>query len=86
KNNVINEDLTAKALILSPNAPALYLQNGGLNWENNTFTNPVASFVSAYSYTLFQFNNNINARYELFPNISLKINGGLSYSSFEELS
>nr|WP_199156172.1 SusC/RagA family TonB-linked outer membrane protein [Pedobacter sp. ASV2] len=86
KNNVINEDLTAKALILSPNAPALYLQNGDLNWENNTFTNPVASFVSAYSYTLFQFNNNINARYELFPNLSFKINGGLSYSSFEELS
>ena len=86
KNNVINEDLTAKALILSPNAPALYLQNGDLNWENNTFTNPVASFVSAYSYTLFQFNNNINVRYELFPNLSLKINGGLSYSSFEELS
>jgi TonB-linked SusC/RagA family outer membrane protein len=36
-------DLTHDALTLSPNAPALYDAHGNLNWEDNTFTNPLAT-------------------------------------------
>lgn len=85
-NNVINEDLTKQALYLSPNAPALYSPDGTLNWEGNTFTNPVAAFESTYSSDTKTFNTNINLSYELLPSLSLKMNGGLNYSSFLEMS
>ena len=35
-------DLTKTATTLAPNAPGLYDKLGNLNWENNTFNNPVA--------------------------------------------
>lgn len=85
-NNVINEDLTKQALYLSPNAPALYSTDGTLNWEGNTFTNPVAAFDSTYSSDTKTFNSNINLSYELLPSFSLKMNGGLNYISFSEMS
>ena len=36
-------DITSTALLLAPNAPALYDSSGNLNWENNTFDNPIAA-------------------------------------------
>ncbi|HUH51843.1 MAG TPA: SusC/RagA family TonB-linked outer membrane protein [Flavobacterium sp.] len=85
-NNVINEDLTLQSLMLSPNAPTLYNEDGSLNWENNTFTNPVASFVSTYSNNTKSFNTNLNLDYKLLSSLSIKLNGGVNYSTFEELS
>jgi TonB-linked SusC/RagA family outer membrane protein len=35
-------DITSTALLLVPNAPSLYDSSGNLNWENNTFDNPIA--------------------------------------------
>lgn len=86
KNNVQNDDITKKSLQLSPNAPALYDTNGNLNWENNTFTNPVASFNSQYLNSTTFINNGTNIAYRLFPFLSLKLNGGLTYQDFEERS
>ncbi|RLJ75124.1 SusC/RagA family TonB-linked outer membrane protein [Pedobacter alluvionis] len=86
KNNVINEDLTKTAYTLAPNAPALYHPDGGLNWQNNTFTNPVAAYNASYSNNNVQFMNNYNAEYELLKNVSFKFNGGFNYQGFEEWS
>ena len=85
-NNVINEDLTNIALFLSPNAPALYNADGSLNWQNNTFTNPVASTVATYENDTKQFSNSLNISYRLFPNISFALNSGLNYQNFEEFN
>lgn len=41
-NSLPSIDLTQTAAMLVPNAPALYDASGNLNWENNTFDNPVA--------------------------------------------
>lgn len=41
-NTLPSIDLTRDALALAPNAPALYDSSGNLNWENNTFDNPLA--------------------------------------------
>ncbi|SMC88809.1 SusC/RagA family TonB-linked outer membrane protein [Pedobacter africanus] len=41
-NNLPAVDLTTVATTLAPNAPSLYDKFGNLNWENNTFNNPVA--------------------------------------------
>ena len=85
-NNVQNDDLTRRSLTLSPNAPALYNEDGSINWENSTFTNPVASLKSEYLNKTAFFNNGVNVAYKLFPFLSVKLNGGLSYQNFEERS
>ncbi len=84
-NNLIQSEITSQALRLSPNAPALYRPDGSLNWENNTFTNPLATYESTYSYKSKTFNTDINMQYELLPSVYVKVNGGISYTVFEEL-
>ncbi|WNI34770.1 SusC/RagA family TonB-linked outer membrane protein [Chryseobacterium sp. SG20098] len=86
QNNVQNDDLTLKSIMLSPNAPALYTADGSINWENGTFNNPVASLLSEYSNKIAYFNNGLNVSYKLFPFLSLKMNAGISYQNFEERS
>ncbi|WP_343643439.1 SusC/RagA family TonB-linked outer membrane protein [Chryseobacterium sp.] len=85
-NNVQNDDMTSKAIGLSPNAPALYTSDGGINWEDGTFTNPVASLLSEYRNKTAFFNNGLNMSYKLFPFLSVKMNAGISYQNFEERS
>ena len=86
KNNLVNEDMTTRSLILVPSAPNLYQPDGSLNWENNTFTNPAAIFNSTYINDQFQYIQNLNTHYMLLPNIELKMNAGLTYQAFEEWS
>lgn len=83
-NNLIRSDITKQSLLLSPNAPALYKDDGSLNWENNTFTNPVAAYESTYSNKGKTLNVNINAGYELFRSFYVKLNGGIDQQVFEE--
>jgi TonB-linked SusC/RagA family outer membrane protein len=85
-NNVQNDDMTSKAIGLSPNAPALYTTDGRINWENGTFTNPVATLLSEYRNKTAFFNNGLNVSYKLFPFLSVKMNAGISYQNFEERS
>ncbi|RQO35354.1 SusC/RagA family TonB-linked outer membrane protein [Chryseobacterium sp. KBW03] len=84
KNNVINSDITRSAFSLSPNAPALYNDDGTLNWENNTWSNPVAAYNATYSNQNIQHLTNLNIAYDLFKNITLKLGGGVNYQAFEE--
>jgi TonB-linked SusC/RagA family outer membrane protein len=83
-NNLIQTDITSNTLILSPNAPALYNEDGSLNWENNTFTNPVAAYECTYSYKSKTFNTDMNIQYELLPSFYLKLNGGIAWSTFDD--
>lgn len=85
-NNLITSDVTRSSFTLAPNAPALYDADGNLNWENNTFNNPVAAYKNTYSNDNLQFLNNMTAEYELFKNLRIKVNGGLNYQTFEEWS
>ncbi|SFU78123.1 TonB-linked outer membrane protein, SusC/RagA family [Pustulibacterium marinum] len=85
-NNLIRSDITNQALRLAPNAPALYQEDGSLNWENNTFTNPLAANESTYANTTRTFTTNANLQYALFPKLLLKVNTGLNQQVFEEWS
>ncbi|MEI7486004.1 MAG: SusC/RagA family TonB-linked outer membrane protein, partial [Chryseobacterium sp.] len=85
-NNILRSDITRQSYFLSPNAPDLYRQDGSLNWENNTFANPVATYNSTYSNENKQFLTNINTQYELFSNFRVKLNGGINYQTFDELA
>lgn len=81
---MVNDDMTRRSLTLSPNAPALYNADGSLNWENSTFTNPVTSFVSEYLNTSGFINSGTQMFYKLFPFISLKFSGGMTFNNFEK--
>ncbi|MBO9692972.1 SusC/RagA family TonB-linked outer membrane protein [Chryseobacterium sp.] len=86
EHNVISLDNTGSALFLAPNAPALYDSGGNINWQNNTFDNPLAAYNSTYSNNNVQFMNNFTAGYELLKNVQIRLNGGISYQTFDELS
>src|SRR5690606_1852887 len=47
-NNLPYMDLTYISRTLPPNAPALYQEDGSLNWENNTFENPLSAFEGKF--------------------------------------
>ena len=85
-NNVINEDLTNISMFLSPDAPSLYNNDGSLNWQNNTFTNPMAATVATYKNNSKQINNSLNVSYQIVPNIYFNINSGFNYQNFEEFN
>lgn len=42
-------EVLREVIALAPNAPDLYTETGGINWENNTFNNPLRNFEGRYS-------------------------------------
>jgi TonB-linked SusC/RagA family outer membrane protein len=47
-NNLPGADLTRDAYTLAPNAPALFNEEGSLNWEEGTFENPLSYLEGTY--------------------------------------
>lgn len=86
KNNLLNSDFTQQSLWISPSAPRPYDVDGNLNWEYNTFDNPLAKLVATYTNENFQFLNNFNVGYAIIPSLTLKLSGGINYQSLEELT
>ncbi|MBF4485796.1 SusC/RagA family TonB-linked outer membrane protein [Flavobacterium sp. CSZ] len=58
-------DLTQIAVRLPPNAPSLYDANGNLNWENNTFDNPLAPLEGKIKGNTYDFLANALLSYEI---------------------
>jgi TonB-dependent starch-binding outer membrane protein SusC len=79
-NKMPRTDLTGKAYSLIPNAPALYDEQGQLNWENNTFDNPLASLEEDYQANINTLVTNVNLSYGFLPNLELKAN--LGYNNY----
>lgn len=69
-------DLTKLSRTLAPNAPALYDVNGDLNWENNTFQNPLASLNSFSTVDTKDLFTNAVLTYSVLPNLEIKTNFG----------
>lgn len=83
-NNVMNSDFTRLSLSLAPNAPVLYDVNGNINWQENTFSNPLAALNGTYEAKTFRLNQDISAGYALSDNLKLKLNGGFNYWNLQE--
>jgi hypothetical protein len=63
---------------LAPNAPALYDANVNLNWENNTWTNPLSNNVrKCLTFTTDLIANTVMS-YKLADNLVLKSSFGVS--------
>lgn len=78
KNNQPSTDLTGISRSLAPNAPALYDNAGNLNWENNTFENPLASLLSTGEIKTNDLLVNAVLSYEPVPNLEIKANLGFT--------
>lgn len=69
---------------LTPNAPALYSASGALNWENSTFTNPLAAASQRYRSTSTQLTAASNIVYQIGAGFELKLNSGYTDAQSEE--
>ncbi|GAA3605087.1 TonB-dependent receptor [Flavivirga amylovorans] len=75
KNTLPSADLARSALTTAPNAPALYDENGEINWENG-FDNPIALLHREYSDETQNIILNTNLNYEIFKNLKLGVSFG----------
>ncbi|WP_026979118.1 SusC/RagA family TonB-linked outer membrane protein [Flavobacterium tegetincola] len=85
-NNQPSTDLSIEAWILPPNAPALYDEAGNLNWENNTFENPLRNLNGLSIAETHDLIVNGILSYALLPTLELKSNMGFTDLSHYESS
>jgi len=76
KNYQPAADLTRISRTLAPNAPALFDQSGNLNWENNTWQNPLANYESKFHSQINDLTTNALLSYNLTANLVAKANFG----------
>jgi TonB-linked SusC/RagA family outer membrane protein len=86
KNNLPSIDLTRTAVTLAPNAPALYDENGDLNWENSTWDNPLRLLEGKYLAKTKGLNIGGLLFYKLLTNLELKATMGYVDSRLDESS
>lgn len=86
-NNMSSVDFTRSIQFLAPNAPAMYLENGELNWENwpsGTSTNPMSQLVNQYDGSTQNLSSNLTLAYRPFPEFEIKANLGYSNYRLDE--
>ncbi len=85
ENNLLpGSELSSNAIRLAPNAPALYDESGKLNWENSTWTNPLAQLEGKYTNKSNTLLANTVLSYGIIDNVELKINTGFNYSVLKD--
>lgn len=77
-NKQPSTDLSKVARNLAPNAPALYDDQGNLNWENNTFQNPLGPLKSFNIIESNDLVSNAVISYKLLPSLEAKANLGFT--------
>ncbi|HTN68972.1 MAG TPA: SusC/RagA family TonB-linked outer membrane protein, partial [Dysgonamonadaceae bacterium] len=73
------------ALSLPPNAPELYDEQGDLNWENSTWTNPLAQMHNVSNAKVQQLISSIGITYELSQGLTIRTNVGYNILHSQEL-
>jgi TonB-linked SusC/RagA family outer membrane protein len=85
-NSQASRDLTVEAWTLSPNAPALYNDQGALNWENNTFQNPLRHLNGVSKSKTYDLVTNSVLSYRLFEGLDIKSSFGYNDLKHNESS
>lgn len=70
------QELTYSAQTLAPNAPTLYNSDGSLNWENQTWENPLAALNSVFKFRTKDLVANTALSYEIAKDLTLKSSFG----------
>tara|TARA_R110000751_G_scaffold226155_1_gene328115 strand:- start:14200 stop:17250 length:3051 start_codon:yes stop_codon:yes gene_type:complete len=77
-NQLPSSDFSLLAYSLEPNAPELYDADGNINWENNTWNNPIAALQENYESISNTLITNALVSYALLPNLEIKSSLGLT--------
>lgn len=85
-NNLFSGTLATTAVTLAPNAPALYNEDGSLNWESGTFNNPLADFLDLAETRTTNLVNNLNLSYEFIDGLRVKSVLGYTELQSEEIT
>jgi len=82
-NDLLRQDPTSLAYSLPPNAPAVYDEEGNINWENNTFRdNPMAQMLRDYQVQTKTLIANLGVSYRLLSSLEFKTNLGYNNSEY----
>lgn len=77
ENHLPFDDFT-RSVNIAPNAPALYDDEGNVNFENNTFANPLLTLETDIQVQTFNLISNTTLSYQLIPSLELKTNFGFN--------
>ncbi len=86
RNNQPGIDLTLFALTLAPNAPALYDDEGNINWEDGTWTNPLSFIESKFMSRTNNLTANSVLTYSILPDLQIKGSFGYNDVANDELT
>ena len=84
-NDLPSNSLVREALILAPNAPVLYNEDGSLNWENSTWNNPLRNLEGNYLSRSSNLISNASINYELLNGLQFSSNLGYTQTNLREL-
>ncbi|HNP94089.1 MAG TPA: SusC/RagA family TonB-linked outer membrane protein [Cyclobacteriaceae bacterium] len=79
-------DLTGQALLLPPNAPSVFTDDGELNWENSTWRNPLTFTRKDFETKTTNLLSNTIIAYKVFPTLQAKVNIGYANVRMDEYS
>jgi TonB-linked SusC/RagA family outer membrane protein len=90
-NHLPTTDITTKALVISPDAPALNNTNGTFNWApnaagNSTWFNPLAYLNATYQNNVNNLISNSVISYTILPGLDIKTNLGYTNLARNEVS
>lgn len=77
-------DPTLIITMLPPNAPALRDEQGNINWENSSWTNPLGDLKARYSSKTYDAIANAMLSYNLFTGFDAKVSLGYSDTRLNE--
>jgi len=86
KNDMPRYDMIDLALSLPPIAPRLYNDDGSLNWQNNSWVNPIARFRDKFWRKANNFIGNMVISYQLLPGLDLRTTLGYTHLQTDEMS
>ena len=78
--------LVLTALTLPPNAPELFTEDGQLNWEDSTWSNPLASFEGVYRFDTSTLISNAKIGYSPFKGLDLTTSLGYTEEHLSEIN
>lgn len=87
RNNLPGDGLLVQqAYFVPPNGPEPYTEDGSLNWENSTWTNPLVGFERKYESNASTLIGNLTLGYELTKDLTLKTNLGYTENHLREIN
>lgn len=83
-DNALPQQDFSNFITLAPNAPEIYKADGSLNWENSTWTNPLAGVYSRFVTKTDNSITNLNVAYKLNKALQFSVNTGFSAIATKE--